>query len=91
MSHAKKASTPPMLDDAATGTLTHTKTSTKSAAVLTLLQREQGATLGEIVEATEWQPHTSRAMLTGLRKKGHVIDRRKRDDVTCYHLLAADA
>lgn len=91
MSHARKASRSPVLDGAATATLTHTKTSTKSAAVLTLLQRDQGATLAEIVEATDWQPHTSRAMLTGLRKKGRVIDRRKRDDVTCYHLLAADA
>ena len=91
MSHAKKASRSLVLDDAATATLTHTKPSTKSAAVLTLLQRDQGATLAEIVAATDWQPHTTRAMLTGLRKKGHAIERRKRDDVTCYHLLVADA
>jgi hypothetical protein len=63
----------------------------KSATVLALLQREQGATLGEMVEATGWQPHTTRAMLTGLRKKGHSIERGKRDDLTCYHLPKADA
>ena len=67
------------------------KAATKSAAVLTLLIREQGATLAEMVEATGWQPHTTRAMLTGLRKKGHAIERGKRDDVTCYHLPVADA
>lgn len=64
---------------------------TKSSAVLTLLQRDKGATRSELVKATGWQPHTTRAMLTGLRKKGHPIERRKRDDVTCYHLTIADA
>jgi hypothetical protein len=39
-----------------------------------------------MVEATGWLPHTTRAALTGLRKKGHAVDRRKRNDVTCYHL-----
>jgi DNA-binding MarR family transcriptional regulator len=64
---------------------------TKSATVLKLLQREQGATLPELVEATGWQPHTTRAMLTGLRKKGHAIERRKRGDLSCYHLPVAEA
>jgi hypothetical protein len=64
---------------------------TKCATVLTHLQREQGATLAELVIATSWQPHTTRAMLTGLRKKGHAIERRKRDDVSCYHLPVVDA
>jgi hypothetical protein len=64
---------------------------TKSATVLGYLRRDQGATLAELVAATGWQPHTTRAMLTGLRKKGHAIERRKRDDVSCYHLPVADA
>jgi DNA-binding IclR family transcriptional regulator len=55
------------------------------------VKREQGATLPELIEATGWQPHTTRAMLTGLRKKGHAIERRKREDVSCYHLPAAEA
>jgi hypothetical protein len=61
---------------------------TKSAAVIALLQRDSGATLAELVEATGWLPHTTRAALTGLRK-GHVIDKGKRDDVTCYRIIAA--
>ena len=64
---------------------------TKTTAVLTLLHRDKGVTLTELVEATGWQPHTTRAVLTGLRKKGHPIERRKRDDVTCYHLPLGDA
>jgi hypothetical protein len=34
--------------------------------------------LGELVEATGWLPHTTRAALTGLRKKGLTLDRAKR-------------
>ena len=56
----------------------------KIAAVLALLQREGGATLDEMVEATGWQPHTTRAALTGLRKKGCSVIKTKRDEVTCY-------
>jgi DNA-binding IclR family transcriptional regulator len=59
--------------------------------VLTLLQREVGATLAELIEVTGWQAHTTRAALTGLRKKGYAIERRKRDDLTCYHLTRPDA
>lgn len=44
--------------------------STKSAAVTKLLSRNKGATLGEIMAITHWQPHSTRAFLTGLRKKG---------------------
>lgn len=64
---------------------------TKSAIILALLKREQGSTLAELIEATAWQPHTARAMLSGLRKKGHTIVRGKRGDLTCYHLPSAEA
>jgi len=43
---------------------------TKSAAVTKLLSRKRGATLNEIMAITHWQPHSTRAFLTGLRKKG---------------------
>ena len=59
---------------------------TKSATVLALLGRSGGATMPELIEATSWLPHTVRAALTGLRKKGHSIARRLRDGVTCYFI-----
>lgn len=59
---------------------------TKVEAVLALLRREQGATLAELVAETGWLPHTTRAALTGLRKKGHVLEKTKRDEVTCYRV-----
>lgn len=62
---------------------------TKTALVVDMLIRESGATLDELTGATNWLPHTTRAALTGLRKKGYGIDRRKRGEVTCYHLVQA--
>jgi hypothetical protein len=61
----------------------------KTDIVLDLLRRPTGATLAELVAATGWLPHTTRAALTGLRKKGHAIARGKRDDVTCYTIEVA--
>jgi hypothetical protein len=58
----------------------------KIAMVLALLERSEGATLDEMIEATGWLPHTTRAALTGLKKKGHSITKSKRDDVTCYFI-----
>jgi hypothetical protein len=46
---------------------------TKTARVVGLLQRDRGATLAEIISATDWLPHTTRAALTGLRKRGYVV------------------
>lgn len=61
---------------------------TKISAVITLLQREQGATLTEMIAATGWLPHTTRAALTGLKKKGHVLEKAKREDATCYRIMS---
>ena len=58
----------------------------KIARVIALLQRKQGATLDEMIEATGWLPHTTRAALTGLKKKGHTIARDKRGETTCYRI-----
>jgi hypothetical protein len=46
---------------------------TKLARVLELLQRDCGATLEELIAATDWLPHTTRAALTGLRKRGCAV------------------
>ena len=46
------------------------RTGTKNAAVLTLLRREDGASIAQIIEATGWAPHTVRGYLAGLKKRG---------------------
>lgn len=60
------------------------KRESKTEKVLSLLRRNQGATLTEIIEATSWLPHTARAMLSGFRKKGFTLDRTKVDGLTRY-------
>lgn len=54
--------------------------------VLVLLYRDGGASLNELVQATSWLPHTTRAALTGLRKKGHIIAKSKAEGVTRYSI-----
>ena len=67
------------------------KLPSKISGVIGLLERSEGATLNEMVTATGWLAHTTRAALTGLKKKGHVISRGKRGDVTCYFIPASAA
>lgn len=62
---------------------------TKIATVIEMLRREDGATLQELVTATGWLPHSTRAALTGLRKKGYAIDRITRAGVTVYAIAVA--
>ena len=65
---------------------------TKQAQVITLLGRDSGASLSELIAATGWLPHTTRAALTGLRHKGFVLDRDKRaDGTTVYRISSAPA
>jgi len=65
------------------------KPQTKQALLIELLEREEGATLAQLVEATSWLPHTTRAALTGLRKKGHVITASKADGLSVYRIQKA--
>ena len=59
----------------------------KSATVITAMSETTGATLGEIFRITSWRPHSARAFLSGLRKKGHTILKTSRDGATCYHIV----
>lgn len=63
----------------------------KSAQVIALIEAEDGATLADLCAVTGWQAHTCRAFLTGLRKKGRVLERSHRaDGASIYKLLAAE-
>lgn len=57
----------------------------KTGKVIALLRRENGATLEELMALTGWQPHTARAALTGLKKKGYAVASEKTDGVRRYH------
>jgi Protein of unknown function (DUF3489) len=47
----------------------------KQSLVVEMLSKHQGTTLDALVKATGWLPHTTRAALTGLRKRGFAIER----------------
>jgi len=60
---------------------------TKLGKVVSLVSRKGGASLQELVKATGWQPHTARAALTGLRKRGYpVLHARPKQGVGLYRL-----
>lgn len=71
-------------------TLKTTKTKpgwTKLDTILKQLGHKNGATLPALEKSTGWQPHSVRAALTGLRKKGHAIERlRDSKGVTVYRV-----
>jgi Protein of unknown function (DUF3489) len=62
----------------------------KSDIVKKLLSRKTGATIDELGAATNWQPHSVRAFLSGLRKKGSTITREeRRDGAKAYRIVKA--
>tara|TARA_R110000772_G_scaffold2472_1_gene8925 strand:- start:2187 stop:2630 length:444 start_codon:yes stop_codon:yes gene_type:complete len=66
---------------------TKPKTQSKAGIVIGLLNRGKGASIDEICNATKWQKHSTRAFLTGLRKKGLIIIREQRgDEGTVYRV-----
>jgi hypothetical protein len=65
------------------------RSGSKLAQVIKLLRRGHGATIDELIDATDWLAHTTRAALTGLRKRGYavVIDRSERGS---FYRIQAD-
>jgi hypothetical protein len=59
----------------------------KLANVISLLDCPGGASMDELIHATTWLPHTTRAALTGLRKRGLNIERRRADGITRYRIV----
>ena len=63
---------------------------TKLDQVLGAVRSRHGATMGDLVDATGWQPQSIRAALTRLRQRGHAIERQcTRAGVTRYQLRKA--
>ena len=60
---------------------------TKQAAILNLLRRAEGASIGDLTSATGWQAHSVRAALTGLRKRGHDVERSVESGASRYRII----
>lgn len=61
---------------------------TKAEIILGLLQRKNGASIAEMSKATGWQAHSIRAALSGLRKSGKTVERKKTDSGKAVYRLA---
>jgi len=67
----------------------HTGRVTKHDRVLTLLTRREGATIPEMMEATDWQQHSVRGFLAGTVKKklGFTLTSKKtKGELRRYHI-----
>ena len=66
------------------------KRKSKQQLLADLLLRDSGATLDQMVSAMGWLPHTTRAALTGLKKKGYALSSDKIDGVRTYRAEAPE-
>jgi Protein of unknown function (DUF3489) len=64
------------------------KPTTKHGQIIELLQRHNGVSLEEMSTLANWLPHSTRAFLTGLKKKGHEISSDKVDGLRRYRIVA---
>ena len=62
------------------------KATTKTQLLLQMLTRPDGASLDQMVTATGWLPHTTRAALTGIKRKGHQLTSEKVEGVRIYRI-----
>jgi hypothetical protein len=63
----------------------------KLSQVIDLLKRPNGATILHLTQATGWLPHTTRAALTGLRKRGYAVARERVEGGDSIYRIAGPA
>jgi Protein of unknown function (DUF3489) len=65
----------------------------KLAEVIVLLNRNKGASIEELIAATGWQAHSTRAALTGLRQRGYGIERQRggKGEASIYRIVDSPA
>jgi hypothetical protein len=66
------------------------RSGSKQALIVAMLTKDKGATLAALVEATGWQPHTTRAAMTGLRKRGFAIERTHHEKLGSLYRIVGD-
>jgi len=89
---AKRASTPRENKPSQTATAASlTRENSKLAAMIALLRRKEGATLEQMMKATDWQSHSVRGAMSGAlkKKRGLEITSVKEDSVRVYRIVGA--
>jgi hypothetical protein len=70
------------------GVMPSPRAGSKLALVVKMLGRVHGVSIEDLTKATDWLPHTTRAVITGLRNKGYrVAIERNRDKKTVYRIV----
>ncbi|GJD40811.1 DUF3489 domain-containing protein [Methylobacterium bullatum] len=67
------AASRPVLDAGSDRAEMKPRSGTKQALIIAMLRRDEGATLADLMAATGWLAHSTRAALTGLRKRGMIL------------------
>ncbi len=62
---------------------------TKHQQVIDLLSQDNGASLEDLSAVANWLPHSMRAFLSGLKKKGYTINSDKTDGVRRYRTVSS--
>lgn len=63
------------------------RSGSKQAVLIDLIGRDNGATIDELILATGWLPHTTRAVISGLRKRGIPVISAREGGVSRYRVL----
>ncbi len=89
MSKSKTRSVRPRTEPEPAPPPQHPHEGSKQALLVELLSRPEGASLDDLIGATGWLPHTTRAALTGLRRRGFAIERVPADGGRSLYRVAA--
>ena len=92
-SRAQEANAANSLGEAATDAKASKPKTSKSAAVIAMLARPEGATIEALMNATGWQAHSVRGFLAGTLKKklGKAVASEKTEAGRVYRIVEASA
>lgn len=63
------------------------RASSKQAKLVGLLSRKSGVTIIKASQTLGWQAHTTRAALTGLKKRGYMIERKTHSNKDSSYII----
>jgi hypothetical protein len=65
------------------------RSGSKQARIIKMLSRKSGATLEALGDVTGWLPHSTRAALTGLRKRGYDVVLERQDGKSSIYRITS--
>ena len=74
MARVPKTKTKPSIQSAPADPKSTSRDANKSSAIIALLRSKRGATIPELMEATDWQSHSVRGFLAGALRSRHGLE-----------------